>query len=87
MLERQLPPGLYHCVNTGQCSWYEFAEQAARMLGLESRLVPMTLNTASLRATRPLFCALANGKLVSSGIDMPTWQEALRRYLESTTGH
>ena len=35
-----------------------------------------------LRATRPVYCALSNEKLRSVGIDMPTWQDGLRRYLQ-----
>jgi dTDP-4-dehydrorhamnose reductase len=34
-----------------------------------------------LKAVRPQFCALSNAKLRAAGIDMPTWQEALDRYL------
>ena len=81
MLERQVPPGLYHCVNTGQCSWYEFAEETARLLGLQPRLVPMTLGTASLRAKRPAYCALANDKLRAHGVAMPDWRDGLRRWI------
>ena len=29
LLERATPPGLYHCVNTGFCTWLEFATEAA----------------------------------------------------------
>jgi dTDP-4-dehydrorhamnose reductase len=36
---------------------------------------------AGLAATRPLFAALSNAKLVAAGVDMPTWQDALRRYV------
>ena len=28
-----LPFGLYHCVNSGRCTWWEFAEEAARLMG------------------------------------------------------
>ncbi len=32
-------------------------------------------------AERPRYCALSNAKLAAAGIEMPTWQEALRRYV------
>jgi dTDP-4-dehydrorhamnose reductase len=35
----------------------------------------------ALRAERPKFCALSNVKLVATGFDMPSWQDALKRYL------
>ena len=35
----------------------------------------------TLRAARPLYCALSNEKLRAAGIEMPTWQDALARYV------
>jgi dTDP-4-dehydrorhamnose reductase len=74
--------GLYHCVNTGACSWLEIAAEAGRLLGREPRLVPITLESVALRASRPKFCALDNAKLRELGIAMPTWQDALARHLK-----
>jgi dTDP-4-dehydrorhamnose reductase len=34
-----------------------------------------------LRAERPQYCALSNGKLLSAGVVMPAWQDAIARYL------
>ena len=39
---------------------------------------------AGLVANRPVFAALSNAKLVAAGVDMPTWQEALGRYVKKT---
>jgi dTDP-4-dehydrorhamnose reductase len=36
-----------------------------------------------LRAERPKFCALSNEKLRRAGIDMPSWQDAVARYVET----
>jgi dTDP-4-dehydrorhamnose reductase len=79
-------PGLYHCVNSGHATWYEVAEECARVLGVTPRLEPVTLNQLSLKARRPLFCALANGKLAAAGFPMPTWRDALRRWLAAPAG-
>jgi dTDP-4-dehydrorhamnose reductase len=81
VIERALPPGLYHCVNSGRCTWWEFAEEAARLLGLPARLIPITLESASLRAPRPKYGALSNASLASYGVILPKWQDALRRSL------
>jgi dTDP-4-dehydrorhamnose reductase len=83
MLERRLPAGLYHCVNSGRCTWYELAEETGRLLGKSPRLKPITLADVRLRAARPQFCALSNAKLAAAGVTMPTWQDALARYLRS----
>lgn len=86
LLEMKAPGGLYHCVNTGQCTWLEFAREMARLLGLEPRVTPVRMADMKLRASRPIFCALSNAKLRSLGIEMPTWQESLKKYLQGL-GH
>lgn len=75
------PFGTYHCVNDGAATWREVAEEAARLLGAELRIRAVTLETAALRAARPRYCALSPARLASLGIVMPTWQDALARYL------
>ncbi len=81
LLERQAPGGLYHCVSSGSCSWEALAREAARQLNLEPRLALGRMADAGLRAERPLYCALANGRLARAGVVMPSWQDALARYL------
>ena len=76
-------PGLYHCVNTGACSWMDVANEAARLIGKSPRLRPITLDSVALRAPRPRYCALNNGRLASLGIVMPTWQDALDRHIKA----
>jgi dTDP-4-dehydrorhamnose reductase len=80
LLERQAAPGIYHCVNSGFCTWLEFARELARVAGLEPRFTVVRMQDVKLRAERPQFCALSNEKLRQAGIDMPTWQDALARY-------
>jgi len=83
LVEAPAPTGLYHCVNSGQCTWLEFAHEMARLLGLEPRFIPVRMADMQLRAARPQFCALSNAKLRSVGIDMPTWQDGLARYFSA----
>src|SRR5712692_9945941 len=77
LVERGAAPGLYHCVNSGQCTWLEFAREAERQLGVQAKLVPIRFADSKLRAQRPQFCALSNQKLALAGITMPAWQDAL----------
>jgi dTDP-4-dehydrorhamnose reductase len=81
VVERGLPHGIFHCVNSGTCGWDELAREAARLLGREPRLKPLTLETAGLRARRPRYCALSNAKLAGSGIPMSHWRDALAEYV------
>jgi dTDP-4-dehydrorhamnose reductase len=79
------PAGVYHCVNDGHASWYEVAAEAARVLGVPARLVPITVDQLPLRVPRPRYCALSTKKLAAAGFAMPTWQDGLRRWLEGRT--
>lgn len=79
IIERRVPPGVYHCVNSGYCTWFELAEEAARILGRPARLKPMTVESFPLPAPRPKFAALSNEKLARLGIVLPAWTDALRR--------
>ena len=81
LVDTDAPPGVYHCVNSGQATWYELAEESARLLGVQPRLRPITMDTAALKAPRPRFCALANRKLADAGFPMPTWNDSLRCWL------
>jgi dTDP-4-dehydrorhamnose reductase len=77
-------PGLYHCVGTGYANWHEVGLEIARVMGKErdALLQPVSVADVSLRAQRPQFAALANDKLARV-FPVPTWQDALRRYLSS----
>ena len=81
LLEQDAPPGLYHCVNSGSGTWHEVAQEIARLLECTPRFRTMTMAEATLRAARPRYCALDNGKLAAAGFPMPPWQNALRRWL------
>ena len=75
--------GLYHCVNAGACSWHDIATEIARLLGKPASLRALTLDSVSLRARRPRYSALDCTRLRAAGISMPTWQDALARYVGS----
>jgi dTDP-4-dehydrorhamnose reductase len=82
LLEARSEPGVYHCVNSGSCTWLAFAQELVRQLGMQAELVPVRLADMKLRASRPLYCALSNEKLSSAGFVMPSWQDALARFLQ-----
>ena len=81
LVESGAAPGLYHCVNSGNGTWHEVAEETARILGVTPRFKTTTMAEAGLKAGRPRYCALDNSKLTAAGFPMPSWQDALRRWL------
>ena len=82
LFESPAPAGLYHCVNSGLCTWLELAQELARLLCLEARFTRVRMADMKLKAARPQYCALSNHKLRSVGIEMPSWQDALARYVQ-----
>ena len=83
LLDGNAPSGTYHCVNSGSASWYELAHVVAWTLGVPPRIEPVGVADLKTIAERPQFCALSNRKLLSLGIDMPTWQAAIGRHLST----
>ena len=84
LLERQSPPGLYHCVNSGHATWAQIAEHAASLFGLPLRIRALTLATVTLPARRPRYCALSNAKLAAAGVAMPEWRDSLADFVALT---
>lgn len=77
--------GVIHAVNLGQASRYELARQALDMAGLNKDLVqPALSRDFNLPAQRPAYSVLDGRRLARlRGGPMPTWLDALQRYLET----
>ena len=77
--------GYYHATNEGgYISWYDFTCEIFRQAGYTTKVVPVTTQEYGLsKAARPFNSRLAKGKLAESGFTpLPTWQDALARYLK-----
>ena len=77
--------GYYHATNEGgYISWYDFTCEIFRQAGYTTKVVPVTTQEYGLsKAARPFNSRLAKSKLVESGFTpLPTWQDALARYLK-----
>lgn len=81
-LARDIPDGLYHCVNTGKSTWIEVARRLAAELGRDpdATVAPGTFDPAAFPARRPTYAALSNAALAGVGVTLPTWQDAIARY-------
>ena len=75
------PAGVYHCVNSGTTTWLGLAEEVERVMGTPANLQPVLVASVAMKAKRPQYCALSNAKLEAAGIPMPSWQDALARYV------
>jgi dTDP-4-dehydrorhamnose reductase len=79
----RIAPGIYHLVNDGACSWYEFTLEIVRLLGSRTEVVPVDRGGRTGRMRRPLYSVLANTRARSVGIALRPWQEALAEYLRA----
>ncbi len=76
--------GRYHATNEGLCSWYEFACEIFRQAGLDVKVTPLTTaEYGAAKAVRPFNSRMDKSKLKANGFEpLPTWQDALDRYLK-----
>ncbi len=81
LLDINAPYGIYHCVNSGYSTWVEVAKEIGARLGIVARIEPVLSTDFKTAVERPRFCALSNAKLFDLGIEMPTWQSAVRRHI------
>lgn len=77
--------GYYHATNDGgYISWYDFACEIFKQAGYTNKVIPVTTKEYGLsKAARPFNSRLDKSKLVENGFKpLPTWQDALVRYLK-----
>lgn len=75
--------GIVHVTNSGNCTWYDFATEIVRQSGMPTVVKPVTTAEFPRPARRPAYSVLAPDSLHAYSIQMPEWQDALRRYLAS----
>lgn len=79
--------GRYHATNEGLCSWYEFACEIFKKAGMKVHVIPVSSDQYPARAKRPMNSRMSKDKLDEKGFErMPTWQDALERYLKIICG-
>ena len=77
--------GYYHATNEGgYISWYDFACEIFRQVGMTTKVIPITTEEYGLsKATRPFNSRLDKSKLLEAGFTLlPSWQDAVSRYLK-----
>lgn len=79
IVDKESPFGTYHITNHGSCSWYEFARSIINIAGLKLKIQPIRTCESQSRIVRPQSSILRS----SRNIVLPTWQDAIRRYLKN----
>lgn len=75
--------GIYHIVNTGRVSRYDFALEIVKILDLDVEIIPVSSDYFKEKATRPFSSALDNKKFCFLFYKLRDWKEALRDFLKN----
>ncbi len=81
-LEKKIPYGIYHTTNLGFTTWYEFTKKIYELAGISCRVNPVTSEEFASAAKRPANSMLSKEKILNAGIAVPSWEDALERYLK-----
>jgi dTDP-4-dehydrorhamnose reductase len=76
-------PGVYHCTNGGQTTWFGLTQAIFAAAGLDPARVLPTTSAAFVRpAPRPSYSVLSGRRWAKAGLaPLPGWQESLIRAL------
>lgn len=82
--KRNFREGTYHYTNLGECSWWQFAKEIARLAGHDNcRVMPCTTEEYPSKARRPMNAVLDKSKFVRTfDIEIPEWRESLKKCID-----
>jgi dTDP-4-dehydrorhamnose reductase len=80
---RKNAQGIVHVTDAGDCTWFEFAKEIVSSAGLATIVRPVSSQQMARPAPRPGYSVLSPTSLRALGITMPSWRDALSRYLEA----
>ena len=78
--------GVYHAVNGGAVSWFDFARAIVAKAGVPAEVLPCKAADWPAKAKRPAWSALDNARLAGVIGPIPGWEAALDGYL-AAKGH
>ena len=73
--------GIWHIVNSGTATWFEFAERIISDANVKARMIPLKTEQFPTPAARPRYSALDNAKFSKAIHALRPWQDALKDYL------
>lgn len=81
-MEKQIPFGVYNSTNMGYTTWYDFTKMIYDLEGINCKVTPVTSKEFKSAAKRPKNSQMSKSKLLKYGIKIPTYEDALKRYLK-----
>ncbi len=77
LITKKYPFGIYHLINNGSASWYDFAKEIFKIKNIDIEVKPVNSDKFPRPAKRPKNSSLINTKFPP----LRNWQDALREYL------
>ena len=81
-MEKQILFGVYNSTNMGYTTWYDFTKMIYDLEGINCKVIPVTSEEFKSAAKRPKNSQMSKSKLLKYGIKIPTYEDALKRYLK-----
>lgn len=81
-MEKQIPFGVYNSTNMGYTTWYDFTKMIYDLEEINCKVTPVTSEEFKSAAKRPKNSQMSKSKLLKYGIKIPTYEDALKRYLK-----
>lgn len=81
-IEKGIPYGVYHTTNQGFTTWFDFTKLIFEKANISCKVNPVTTEEFPRPAKRPLNSQLSKDKILKQGIHIPSYEDALDRYLK-----
>ncbi len=82
LLSLNAGPGIYHLVNDGKISWFEYAQKIIELSQIKNVKVREFKNDEENKNFKsPVYSALLNTKAKKLGVELPSIEDSLREYL------
>ena len=87
-IEKKIPYGIYHATNEGYTTWYDFTKAIFEYAGIICSVNPVSTEEyiemmKITQAKRPKNSQMSKEKLKAQGIEIPNWEDGLKRYLKA----
>lgn len=84
---KKIPYGVYNSTNEGYTTWYDFTKAIFEYTGTICKVNPVTTEEyiemmKITQAKRPKNSQMSKEKLEKAGIEVPQWEDGLKRYLK-----
>ena len=91
---KHIPYGIYNATDLGYTTWAEFTEKIYELAGVDCKVVGISSAEYEAQAKakagddykvakRPFNSKMSKQKLLDAGVEVPTWEDGLKRYLEA----